>query len=132
LFDTLTIADAASQGHAEGHRWCISRRHDCRTRCTRYVYSMYVIHLIFSIQNLASETAAYLTTKHPDYAVLAARIAISNLHKETTKNFSQLIRDLHNYGSYHLILVFVCWTNGFDCSEPEEWQAVGYDLERDA
>jgi ribonucleoside-diphosphate reductase subunit M1 len=68
---------------------------------------MYVIHLIFSIQNLASETAAYLTTKHPDYAVLAARIAISNLHKETTKNFSQLIRDLHNYGSYHLILVFV-------------------------
>ena len=41
-------------------------------------------------QNLAAETAAYLTTKHPDYAVLAARIAISNLHKETKKSFSQL------------------------------------------
>lgn len=50
------------------------------------------------VQNLASETAAYLTTKHPDYAVLAARIAISNLHKETKKNFSQVIKDLYNYG----------------------------------
>lgn len=48
-------------------------------------------------QNLASETAAYLTTKHPDYAVLAARIAISNLHKETKKNFSQVIHDLYHY-----------------------------------
>ncbi|KAF8221134.1 ribonucleotide reductase alpha subunit [Tricholoma matsutake] len=49
------------------------------------------------LDNLASETAAYLTTKHPDYAVLAARIAISNLHKETKKNFSQVIKDLYNY-----------------------------------
>ncbi|KAG9086778.1 ribonucleoside reductase large subunit Cdc22 [Ceratobasidium sp. 370] len=49
------------------------------------------------LDNLASETAAYLTTKHPDYAILAARIAISNLHKETKKNFSAVIADLHNY-----------------------------------
>ncbi|KAG6889565.1 ribonucleoside reductase large subunit Cdc22 [Termitomyces sp. T32_za158] len=49
------------------------------------------------LDNLASETAAYLTTKHPDYAVLAARIAISNLHKETKKNFSQVIKDLYEY-----------------------------------
>lgn len=35
------------------------------------------------LDNLAAETAAYKTTTHPDYAVLAARIAISNLHKET-------------------------------------------------
>ncbi|KAF8895575.1 ribonucleotide reductase alpha subunit [Infundibulicybe gibba] len=49
------------------------------------------------LDNLASETAAYLTTKHPDYAVLAARIAISNLHKETKKHFSQVIKDLYNY-----------------------------------
>jgi len=40
------------------------------------------------IDNLAAETAAYLTTKHPDFAVLAARIAISNLYKETKENFS--------------------------------------------
>ncbi|KAF9029927.1 ribonucleotide reductase alpha subunit [Hymenopellis radicata] len=49
------------------------------------------------LDNLASETAAYLTTKHPDYAVLAARIAISNLHKETKKTFSHVIADLYNY-----------------------------------
>ncbi|KAF8644660.1 hypothetical protein AX16_008320 [Volvariella volvacea WC 439] len=49
------------------------------------------------LDNLAAETAAYLTTKHPDYAVLAARIAISNLHKETKKSFSQVIKDLYNY-----------------------------------
>ena len=40
------------------------------------------------LDNLAAEIAATLTTKHPDHAVLAARIAISNLHKETKKSFS--------------------------------------------
>ncbi|KAI8579172.1 hypothetical protein K450DRAFT_243109 [Umbelopsis ramanniana AG] len=49
------------------------------------------------LDNLAAETAAYMTTKHPDYAILAARIAISNLHKETTKQFSQVVDDLYNY-----------------------------------
>ncbi|KAI0258190.1 ribonucleotide reductase [Gloeopeniophorella convolvens] len=49
------------------------------------------------LDNLAAETAAYLTTKHPDYAILAARIAVSNLHKETKKNFSHVIRDLYHY-----------------------------------
>ena len=50
-------------------------------------------------QNLAAETAAYMTTKHPDYAILAARIAVSNLHKETKKSFSAVISDLYNYGT---------------------------------
>lgn len=49
------------------------------------------------LDNLAAETAAYKTTTHPDYAVLAARIAISNLHKETRKTFSQVIKDLYEY-----------------------------------
>lgn len=40
------------------------------------------------LDTLAAETVATLTTKHPDYAVLAARIAVSNLHKETKKVFS--------------------------------------------
>ena len=40
------------------------------------------------LDNLAAETAATMTTNHPDYAVLAARIAVSNLHKETKKVFS--------------------------------------------
>lgn len=49
------------------------------------------------LDNLAAETAAYLTTNHPDYATLAARIAISNLHKETTKVFSQVIEALYTH-----------------------------------
>lgn len=36
-----------------------------------------------------------MTTKHPDYALLAARIAVSNLHKETKKTFSEVMDDLH-------------------------------------
>lgn len=40
------------------------------------------------LDNLAAETAATMTTDHPDYAVLAARIAIANLQKETKKQFS--------------------------------------------
>jgi ribonucleotide reductase alpha subunit len=43
------------------------------------------------------ETAASLTTKHPDYSVLAARLAITNLHKETKKSFSETVEDLYKY-----------------------------------
>ena len=46
------------------------------------------------LDNLAAETAASLATLHPDYAVLAARIAVSNLHKNTTKSFSQTMQQL--------------------------------------
>ncbi len=49
------------------------------------------------LDNLASEVAATLTTRHPDYALLAARIAISNLQKNTKKSFSETIHDLYNY-----------------------------------
>ena len=44
------------------------------------------------LDNLAAETAAALTVKHPDYALLASRIAVSNLHKNTTKSFSDTMR----------------------------------------
>lgn len=47
------------------------------------------------LDNLAAETAAGLATKHPDYAVLAARIAISNLHKQTKKSFSETMKSLY-------------------------------------
>lgn len=40
------------------------------------------------LDTLAAETAAMMTIRHPDYAMLAARIAMSNLHKETKKHFS--------------------------------------------
>lgn len=49
------------------------------------------------LDNLAAETAAALTVKHPDYAVLAARIAVSNLHKTTNKSFSHTIKRLYQY-----------------------------------
>jgi ribonucleoside-diphosphate reductase alpha chain len=51
----------------------------------------------YVLDQLAMETAAALTTKHPDYAVLAARLAITNLHKETKKSFSETIEDLYKY-----------------------------------
>lgn len=49
------------------------------------------------LDNLAAETAASFTTRHPDFAVLAARIAVSNLHKNTTKSFSDTATLLYNY-----------------------------------
>lgn len=49
------------------------------------------------LDNFAAETAASMATKHPDYAILAARIAVSNLHKETSKSFSNTIKRLYSY-----------------------------------
>lgn len=49
------------------------------------------------LDNLAAEIAATMTTTHPDYAQLASRIAVSNLHKNTIKSFSQTIHDLFTY-----------------------------------
>jgi len=49
------------------------------------------------LDNLAAEIAATMTTTHPDYAKLAARIAVSNLHKNTKKSFSETMDDLYFY-----------------------------------
>ena len=49
------------------------------------------------LDNLAAEIAATMTTTHPDYAKLAARISVSNLHKNTKKSFSETMEDLYNY-----------------------------------
>ncbi|EIJ38496.1 ribonucleoside-diphosphate reductase subunit alpha [Galbibacter orientalis] len=49
------------------------------------------------LDNLAAEIAATMTTTHPDYARLAARISVSNLHKNTKKSFSETMADLYNY-----------------------------------
>lgn len=49
------------------------------------------------LDNLAAETAATLTVRHPDYALLASRIAVSNLHKNTEKSFSKTMELLYNY-----------------------------------
>lgn len=49
------------------------------------------------LDNLAAEIAATMTTTHPDFAKLAARISVSNLHKNTKKSFSETMEDLYTY-----------------------------------
>ena len=49
------------------------------------------------LDNLAAEVAATNAVNHPDYALLASRIAVSNLHKSTKKSFTEVMRDLHQY-----------------------------------
>jgi ribonucleoside-diphosphate reductase alpha chain len=49
------------------------------------------------LDNLAAEIAATNATTHPDYALLASRIAVSNLHKNTKKSFSETMKDLYEY-----------------------------------
>jgi ribonucleoside-diphosphate reductase alpha chain len=51
------------------------------------------------LDNLAAETAASLTRIHPDYSILAARIALTALKKETKKSFKETVVDLYNYVS---------------------------------
>lgn len=68
-----------------------------------YIVAKKVIEGVFEgistheIDTLAAETAAYMTTNHPDYALLAGRIAISNLQKKWSKKFSDCINDLYHY-----------------------------------
>jgi len=61
----------------------------------RVINSLYPGITTVELDNLAAKTAAMMTTNHPHYATLAARIAISNLHKETKKNFSDTMKDLY-------------------------------------
>ena len=49
------------------------------------------------LDNLTAETSAALISKHPDYSILASRIAVSRLHKKTKKKFSETIKDLYDY-----------------------------------
>uniref|UniRef100_A0A0C9RGH0 Ribonucleoside-diphosphate reductase n=1 Tax=Fopius arisanus TaxID=64838 RepID=A0A0C9RGH0_9HYME len=62
----------------------------------RVVSGLYSGVTTVELDNLAAEIAATMTTIHPDYAILAARIAVANLHKETKKSFSEVMNDLHN------------------------------------
>jgi ribonucleoside-diphosphate reductase subunit M1 len=63
----------------------------------RIISGVYEGVTTIELDNLAAETCAYMTTIHPDYATLAARIAISNLHKQTTKQFSAVVDELYFY-----------------------------------
>lgn len=63
----------------------------------RVISGVYQGVTTIELDNLAAETAAYMTTIHPDYAILAARIAVSNLHKQTTKQYSAVSTQLYEY-----------------------------------
>ncbi|KAK4887807.1 hypothetical protein RN001_004078 [Aquatica leii] len=62
----------------------------------KVIHGLYPGVTTVELDTLAAETAASMATDHPDYATLAARIAVSNLHKETKKQFSDVISDLYN------------------------------------
>jgi hypothetical protein len=49
------------------------------------------------LDELAAQTAASCATRHPDFSTLAARISVSNLHKQTSKIFSDVVEILHNH-----------------------------------
>ena len=49
------------------------------------------------LDELAAQTCAYMSTNHTDYSILAARICLSNLYKETEPSFYKLVHKLRNY-----------------------------------
>ena len=57
-----------------------------------------------TLDDLAAETCAYMNIIHPHYSLLAARIVVSNLHKETKDDFAATIHDLHTYVDKGIIL----------------------------
>ena len=63
----------------------------------RVIEGLYDGVTTIELDNLAAEVAATNTITHPDYALLASRIAVSNLHKNTTKSFSETMKDLYDY-----------------------------------
>jgi ribonucleoside-diphosphate reductase alpha chain len=65
--------------------------------CKRVVDGLYDGVTTEQLDQLAAETAASMTTLHPDYAQLAARMAISNLHKDTETQFSTVVKALFTY-----------------------------------
>lgn len=94
---SLTHGCRSSGGdHPEGYRRHLHgrdhRNNDGEENTTNLGFSLSCFFFFFfflgwqvELDTLAAETAASLTTKHPDYAILAARIAVSNLHKQTKK-----------------------------------------------
>jgi len=75
----------------------------CRQFVNEAIISQKVIQGVYpgvrttELDELAAQTAASFATHHPDYAVLAARIEVSNLHKETEKSFSKVMSTFHHY-----------------------------------
>jgi ribonucleoside-diphosphate reductase alpha chain len=65
--------------------------------CKKVIQGLYDGVTTSALDNLAAETAASMSAYHPDYAILAARIAVSNLHKNSNPSFSKTVKQLHEY-----------------------------------
>lgn len=63
----------------------------------KVINGMYTGITTSDLDNLAAQEAAAMSVIHPDYALLASRIAVSNLHKDTEKSFSKSIDALYQY-----------------------------------
>merc|ERR1712110_1157769 len=78
------------------------------------------------IDKLAAETCAYMSQKHPDFSVLAARIAVSNLHKSTSSSFTETCRMLHdNHGRSAALISDSVW-NFIQANAAELDAAIDY------
>jgi len=64
--------------------------------CRKVIDGLYSGIETVELDNLASQICAMKGTVHPDYDILAARIFVSNLHKQTQKDFSRVVKDLYN------------------------------------
>lgn len=65
--------------------------------CKKVIQGLYDGVSTTILDDLSSETAATMATKHPDYAILAARISVSNLHKNSDRSFSNTMKALYGY-----------------------------------
>ena len=65
----------------------------------KVINGLYMGVTTVELDTLTAEILAAMVSKHPDYGILAARIAITNLHKETKDSFSEVIKDLHDFKS---------------------------------
>jgi len=70
---------------------------DADTLSQKVVSGVYNGVTTSELDELAAEIAASMSTKHPDYSKLAARISVSNLHKNTNKVFSEVIESMFKY-----------------------------------
>ena len=75
----------------------LNERVDAVKVAMRVIEGLYDGVTTSELDNLAAETAASMTISHPDYAQLAARIAVSNLHKNTNKSFSETMNEMYHY-----------------------------------
>ncbi len=77
--------------------WGLNELVDPTKVAMRVIEGLYDGVTTSELDNLAAEVAATMTVQHPDFALLASRIAVSNLHKGTDKSFSATMEKLYNY-----------------------------------